>query len=103
MEEKVWEGRVTCLKISEVLPSEMKDLFAPNNQDNRWRLEKKKILAKFKQEHSDSQSYTRRLLLKKNEPLLLEVFKQRLKDTGGMANKGIHPSVGPNRLQQWWL
>ena len=45
MEEKVWEGRVTCLKISEVLPSEMKDLFAPNNQDNRWRLEKKKDIS----------------------------------------------------------
>lgn len=42
MEEKVWEGRVTCLKISKVLRGEMKDIFAPNNQDNRWRLEKKK-------------------------------------------------------------
>ena len=42
MEEKVWEGLITCLKISEVLPSEMKDLFPPNNEDNRWRLEKKK-------------------------------------------------------------
>ena len=34
MEEKVWEGCVTCLKISKVLPSGKKDLFAPNNQDS---------------------------------------------------------------------